>query len=178
MVLLSFHRGAEFPPHCVLYWIFALFSLESVQGTLDRQLLSKISKSLEWGVFQDTLPHRRCLWFELHHISSVLFAVFSEVSLIPEDVSTMQQVCCLSLFLSLWNLPIYLHFSLCQKKPPLGYTQRAQVSEVSNSGFHTFKVMVMAIPEASFLSLLVTGPERQENIVFYRRSHNAAWSCQ
>lgn len=67
-------------PQFVLYWIFALFSLESVQGTLDEVTIAVQNKQvfeLEWGVFQDTLPIHLCLLFELHTLSHVLSGVCS-----------------------------------------------------------------------------------------------------
>lgn len=79
----------------MLYWIFALFSLESVQGTLDEATIVIQNKQvfeLEWGVFQDTLPIHLCLLFEHHTPSCVLSGVFSEVSLIRQDFSAMLKV--------------------------------------------------------------------------------------
>lgn len=90
--LFIFHREAKSPPQCVLYWIVALFSLESEQGTLG-ELTSAIQNKQVFGVgslpryiTQSPLSVTWTLWF----LSSVVSGLFSEVSLIHEDCSTVQ----------------------------------------------------------------------------------------
>lgn len=121
--------------------------------------------------FQHTSAIHLCLLFELHALSHVLSGVFSEVSLIRQDFSTVQKVAGRLLIPCSWAWEVFWYTDLsssARRNQHWGTQWEHRVWK------HLALVLMLlkswwwlSSPKASLPLWLVTGAERWENIVFY-----------
>lgn len=146
---------------------------------MNRQLLSKISKSLNWGEESSKIHYPItfvcCLDSTLSPMSFLV--CFQRRVWFDRTLAWCKrwQVCCWSRVLEPGKVFVYWPpLQLCQRQLALGYIPRTQGLGASILGSDASQAVAMAIPKASLRVWLVTGTDRQENIVFYQRGRDAA----